>query len=602
VNAAEGHGFHGTTDMWRAARTLLALGTRTAPGWMAATFGLATLGTVGLAFFPFALKVMLDAITSHDGALAVLGAVLAALLAVLTWATGLVGANLGFQLADRIGNGISTAVARAVASVSGVEHLEDADYQRDLATVERERNDLATAPRQLLILAQVVFRLLLIAGIFGWVYPPLALLAVAGLVPSTAEMVSSRWRKADDAALAEGRRMTDELFAMLADVAVAQEIKVYGMAPELLARHHALTATDRRRSRGSAVRCALVAGVGWLVFAGAFALGTTVVVIRARHGQASVGDVLLAIALVQRTQVQMTQITQLAGHLSRGAATAAALHRLERHDDRTAAADPVPARLRRGISLTDVRFGYPGADADALNGVSLEIPAGTVVALVGPNGSGKTTLVNLLLGMYELSGGAIQVDGVDLRALDIASWRARTAATFQDFARLEFPLLEAVGIGDLRRIGDRGAAETALARVGVTAPDSAFPDGLDTSLGRSFADGVELSRGQWQKVALARGLMRDEPLFLVLDEPSSAFDPVAEGLFLANRQSTARQVARRTGAITIVITHRLSAVRDVDLVVVLDGGSVVEVGRHRELVAAGGRYAEMFETQARGYR
>lgn len=598
------HGRRGVLGMWRTAGKLVGLGVQVAPLWMAAALGLAFIRTVGSTLFPFGLKLLLDGVISGDHSRSLLGAALAALMSVLTWGAGLLGANIGFQLTDRISAGISVTVARAVASIGGIAHLESPDYQRDLATVEREKNDLAAAPRQVLVFSQVAFRLVLISVIFGWVYPPLALLAVSGLIPFAAEIITSRRRKVVEDELVHDRRMTNELAALLTTPALAEEVKVYGLEPELLARHGRRAADDIRRSRRSAIGGMLTAGAGWLLFAATFAVGAAVIVVRAAHGEAGAGDVLLTVTLVQQTQVQMTQVTQLTGQLSRGAVGAAALERLSHYGDRRGAAEPAtpPARLSQGITLEGLRFRYPGTEHDALDGIDVRIPAGSVVALVGPNGSGKSTLVNLLLGMYEPTGGAIRVDGTDLRDLDLVRWRSRTAVTFQDFAHLELPLGEAVGIGDLPRVDDERAISAALARAGVEDPAAAFADGLRTCLGRSFTDGVEPSRGQWQKVALARGLMREDALLLVLDEPSSAFDPAAEAAFLDRYRAAAADLGRRTGAVTIIITHRFSAVRDADLIIVLDEGYVREAGSHPELMVANGRYSELFELQARGYR
>src|SRR5690606_30845078 len=185
---------------------------------------------------------------------------------------------------------------------------------------------------------------------------------------------------------------------------------------------------------------------------------------------------------------------------------------------------PVPERLREGIELRNVSFGYPDTERPTLQNVSLDLPAGAVVALVGENGAGKTTLVKLLSGFYEADDGEVLVDGVDLGRHPSAEWQARVSAAFQDHTAFELPVRETIGIGDLRRIDDPDAVRSALDRADAGAVVDVLPDGLETQLGTVW-DGVDLSGGQWQRLALARGLMRDDPLLVVFDEPTAALDP-----------------------------------------------------------------------------
>jgi ATP-binding cassette subfamily B protein len=259
-----------------------------------------------------------------------------------------------------------------------------------------------------------------------------------------------------------------------------------------------------------------------------------------------------------------------------------------------------PAPLRRGISLRGVSFRYPGTDVDVLHDVDLDLPAGTSVAIVGENGAGKTTLVKLLCRFYAPTSGTITVDGVDLETIGVDEWRARLAGGFQDFARLEFLLRESVGVGDLPRIDDGDSVAAALARTEGADIAARLDDGLESQLGRQFG-GTELSTGQWQKVAVARAVMREAPTLLVLDEPSSGLDARAEHALLERYTDAARAVAATTGAVTILVSHRFSTVRSADLIVVLDAGRVVEQGTHEELMAMGGVYAGLYSVQARAY-
>jgi ATP-binding cassette subfamily B protein len=237
-----------------------------------------------------------------------------------------------------------------------------------------------------------------------------------------------------------------------------------------------------------------------------------------------------------------------------------------------------------------------------LHDVNIPIPAGSTVAIVGENGAGKTTLVKLLGRFYAPTAGAITVDGTDIASFDVEEWRARISGGFQDFARFEFLAREAVGVGDIPRIEDEPAIVGALARASATDVVPTLPGGFDTQLGKSFDDGIELSGGQWQKLALGRAMMREQPLLLVLDEPTAALDAQTEHALFERYAGAARRVAAETGAITIFVSHRFSTVRMADLIIVIEGGRVAESGSHAELMAQGGLYAELYELQARAYR
>jgi ATP-binding cassette subfamily B protein len=262
----------------------------------------------------------------------------------------------------------------------------------------------------------------------------------------------------------------------------------------------------------------------------------------------------------------------------------------------------VPDRLVDGITLHDVGFRYPETEEWVLRNVELDVPAGSTVALVGDNGAGKSTLVKLLARFYPPTEGTVLVDGVDLRDIPAEDWRARLSAGFQDFARLELIAAETVGIGDVPRVDDRVAVSGALERAGGTDVVTALPEGLETLVGSSFDGGQELSGGQWQKLALGRAMMREGPLLLLLDEPTASLDADTEHALFVRWTSAAQAVGRATGAVTVLVSHRFSTVRMADLIAVVDGGRIAEVGSHDELVARGGLYAELYELQARAYR
>jgi ATP-binding cassette subfamily B protein len=261
--------------------------------------------------------------------------------------------------------------------------------------------------------------------------------------------------------------------------------------------------------------------------------------------------------------------------------------------------------LERGIELRDVWFRYSDEHSWVLSGVNLFLPAGQAIALVGRNGAGKSTLVKLLCRLYDPTKGAILWDGVDLRDMDVAELRHRIGAVFQDFMHYDLTAAENIALGDVGTLDDRGRITAAARLAGVHEMLEALPSGYDTMLSRTFmseADkddpetGVVLSGGQWQRLALARAFLRDKRDLLILDEPSSGLDAVAE------HEVHTRLREHRAGRTSVLISHRLGAVRGADQIVVLDDGGISEHGTHDELIAASGLYAELFRLQAAGYQ
>jgi ATP-binding cassette subfamily B protein len=222
-----------------------------------------------------------------------------------------------------------------------------------------------------------------------------------------------------------------------------------------------------------------------------------------------------------------------------------------------------------------------------------------VVAVVGENGAGKSTLVKLLCKLYEPTEGRILLDGQPLSRMLTESWRTRIAGAFQDFFRFEFRAGHSVGLGDLPRLDDEPAVVKAVSRAGADDVVQRLAAGLDTQLGSTWPGGAEVSFGQWQKLALARGFMRDLPLLLVLDEPTAALDAETEHALFKRYAAAARDST--DGRITVLVSHRFSTVRMADLIVVLDGARLVEVGTHDDLLARNGQYAELYRIQAAAY-
>ena len=600
--------------VWRSA---LGWGWRAAPGWLVYTGALLVAGAVTSVLYPVGLALVIDSALRHRADGVLFGVLLVGFLYTVSWALAMLAGSAGAVLSDRTSCYLTAHIADQLHAVSGVDHLERHAYLTELDLLQQNLRLLGNAPRQILLVIQVLVRTLGIVVILAVIYPLLGVLPLAALFPVTGERLSVWLRQRSDERLAADRRLANELFELATSAGPAKELRVFGVSGPLRDRHRELSRRVFSGTARASVLGGLCGAAGWLLFAGAFVAGIAVVVVRAADGTASVGAVVLAVTLVQRAQLQVGQAAAAIGQLLTTARTARRLLWLEDYAaaDRAgqaaarglppagAAGGPglPPAVLRRGITLREVSFGYPPDGGLVLDGVDVHLPAGAAVALVGENGAGKTTLVKLLTGMYQPTAGQVLLDGVPLADLDLAAWRERTAAAFQDFVRFELLAAEAVGVGDLPRISQPAALESALERADATAVAASLPEGLDTRLGRSFTGGQELSGGQWQRLALARGMMRDLPLLLILDEPTASLDAITEAA-LFERYLSARQLASRSGAITLLVSHRFSTVRMADLIVVLDQGRVAASGDHASLIRAGGLYAELYELQARAYR
>jgi ATP-binding cassette, subfamily B, bacterial len=589
----------------RVAASVIGWGWRAAPGWTVYTGALLVANAVCSVLYPVGFALVIDAALGHRPAPLILGVAAVAALFTVTWALAMFAGTAGAMLSDRVSLYLSSRVAEQVNAVSGIDHLERPGYLAELDLLQQNLRLLGNGPRQMLLVLQILVRTAGIVVILAVIFPPLAALPLCAIAPVAGERLSVRLRQRSDERLAEDRRLADELFSLATSAGPAKELRVFGAVGAIHRRHASLARRVNAGTTRSAVLGGLLGAGGWLVFAAGFVTGIAVVAVRAAHGSATVGEVVLAVTLIQRAQLQVGQAAAAIGQLLTTAQTARRLLWLEDYAaaDRGSGAGraPAPATLRSGITLRQVSFGYPPDGATVLDRVDLQLPAGSAVALVGENGAGKTTLVKLLTGMYRPTAGEVLLDGVPLADVDLAAWRERTSAAFQDFVRYELPAGQTVGLGDLPRLDHEPALSRALHRADAAVVAAELRDGLATRLGRSFADGQELSGGQWQRLALARAMMREAPLLLILDEPTASLDALTEAA-LFERYLAARELAGRTGAITLLVSHRFSTVRMADLIVVLDRGRVVASGDHDALIRAGGLYAELYEMQARSYR
>ena len=256
---------------------------------------------------------------------------------------------------------------------------------------------------------------------------------------------------------------------------------------------------------------------------------------------------------------------------------------------------PAPRPIRDGFEFRDVSFAYPGSSKLVLDGVSFRIEASERIALVGENGAGKTTLVKLLARLYDPIAGAIFLDGADLRDYKVEDLRNEIGVIFQDYMRYDMRVVENIGFGRIEALDDNERIRQAAVKAYADSVVNALPQGYDQMLGRRFEGGVDLSGGQWQKIGLARAYMRDAQV-LILDEPTATLDARAEYEVFVRFADLTR------GRMAVLISHRFSTVRMADRILVLEHGRILEEGSHEQLIAMQGRYAELFELQAAGYR
>lgn len=579
-------------------------GFRAAPTAMWVTLGLGVVNGFAMGSFPYGFKIFTDAFVRRSSGGMVVGSIVAGSLIAVAWAAANLDANVGFGLIDRVRLFISVRIAELVNRVPGIEHFERPEYLKELELIEWNRGLLASGPRLSLDAMRMVIRGGMSAVLLGTVHPVLLLLPAFAAAPAFCDSWSVRIRQRCEERVGELRRLADQLFELAASAAPAKEIRIYGLASELERRHDALAEDVRRLTVRAAVVGALLGAAGWLVFVAGFLGGIWLILSQALDGRATAGQVVMAVVVGQQVRLYLQQAAGTFGQIFTTVRTA---QRLLWLDDYAAAREqrgsaPVPSRLQEGIAFDHVTFRYPGTGADVLRDVSLFLPAGSIVAVVGENGAGKTTLMKLLARMYEPSIGRITVDGTEVGAFDLEAWRSSLSAALQDFVRFELVASETVGVGDLPRMDDTAAVDAALGRAGASDVMTTLDDGHSTQLGRSFLGGRDLSGGQWQKLALGRGMMRDHPLLLILDEPTASLDAETEHQLFERYGDAARRARSQTGAVTILVSHRFSTVRAADLIVVVDRGRVVEAGSHRDLMDAGGLYAELFTLQARAYR
>lgn len=436
-------------------------------------------------------------------------------------------------------------------------------------------------------------------GALIWTFSPWAvlLLAAAGLPAFFVETRFSneafrlfRWRSP------EGRKQ-NYLEVVLAREDYAKEVKLLGLGPMLLDRYKGIFDVVYAEDRSLTLRQGFWGFVLGLLSTGAFYGAYVWVVVETVGGNITLGEMTMYLMLFRQGQQGFSSSLQSIGGMYSDNLYLSTLYELLDEPSRDHSGTATEGvRPGDGLRFENVSFSYPGQDGFAVKGVELHLPAGQKLALVGENGSGKTTLIKLLTRLYEPSEGRILLDGTDLKDWDLHALHERVGVIFQDYVRYQLKVGENIGVGDVGHIDDEERWAEAGNRGMADQFVDEMPDGYHTQLGRWFKDGRELSGGQWQKVALSRAFMRKDADILVFDEPTSAMDAQAEAeVFERIKELTTDQIA-------ILISHRFSTVRMADRIAVLHHGAITELGTHEELIDLDGRYAQLFNLQAEGYR
>ena len=586
-------------------REFLGRSWRANPILMTVVLACLILNTLSFALTGLGLRAIVNGTVADNRTVILLGVAGAAVAYTIDFVCGSVGFALRIHLVERLAvTGVESETLREVADIETIEHLERTDYLDRISLIRGEAWCVVDSAWAALESVTLVMRVALMLALLGSVSPYLLVLLVFAVIPLVFEQMGRKRIRDADLAAAEDRRLEEHLLALATDPASSKEIRVSGAQRSVVRRQRqAWDAAMTRRFRAR-VAAAGWSVAGWSVFGVGF-IGAIAQVIATTAGtSSSAGNLVMAVT----TGLQLRWAVESAVRRSSDTGGYGRLlapyrwlrgYHAERMADRGARL-PAPAELRDGITLRDLSFTYPGSDAVALDRVNVTLPAGTVVAVVGEYGSGKTTLIKLLAKLYRPDSGAILVDGVDLADLDTVPWRAQISAAFQDFGRYRTTLAEAIGLGDPSRIEDTQGIEAAARGAAATGLIARLPDGLKTRLGKQFG-GVDLSEGQWQKVALARACMRQRPLLFVLDEPTASLDAPSEHAIFEGYMGRAKAVAGLTGAITVVVSHRFSTVAGADLILVLEDGHLIEVGSHDTLLAQDGKYASLYRIQATAY-
>lgn len=586
----------------RAIRLLVVMSVKVAP-WQAAACLCETAGVIVGLFQPLYLSWIFAAVIDHNRDHLLSAGVLFLITFFAMRLLFVIGMNARAGQLERVGYAFDTRIAETTASIRAIEHFDDPAFLDQLQILHEQQGALGLAVNTLLntlnTLIGTVGVILLAAGA-DW---RMLLVAAAGAPGVLATPLVSKWQGRAEQASAEPGRLAYELLQTGTTAGAAGEIRVFGLGDPMRSRLAAATRAWRAPRISLARRESVVAAASQFTF---YAVAGTILVwlvSETLERQLPIAALTLALLLTNQLQMVSVNLRDVVTNIATMSRTAGRfLWLLDTEQDircRNDYTHEAPAANR--ISLRGLTYRYPGASTAALSDVTLDLSAGSVVAIVGENGAGKSTLVELLAGLRVPTHGCIAIGDVALGRVDPFRWWTRLAGAFQDFVRFELTAGDTVGIGDLSARANRREITRAIRDGAAEQVVAALPAGLDTHLGASWPGGIGLSGGQWQRLAIARGMMRRAPTIRILDEPTAALDAATEHELLERYAAAARD-GRATGVVTVLVTHRFSTVASADFVVVLHHGRLIETGTHAELIARGGHYAQLYELQAHGYR
>ena len=600
--------FSGVGDFFRHFQQTFALIWAASPRDTAALAGLAMLGGLVPPSLAWNKKMMIDQVVFFatlkqdpwEALMSMLPLLFMILLIVLTNSAIVQGQSLVEKsLRSKLGLHINSMIMRKAMSLD-LNYFEDSEYYDKLQNARQDSDqrslDIVVQTFRLIQLSVnfIAFALLLIR------FNPLLILILLGATLPSFGM-QSRYGQIAFRLLsgqAPERREMKYLEELLSVDRYAKEVKLFNFGPTLLARYTSrfwqLFKEDIALAKRRSLTSLGWASVGLIGYFSAISW----IIYRAIARTISFGDAVLYLEVFEQShylgQTFLLSLLRLyeSSLFTRNVFTFLAL---EPVNERRLHAKPIPASLSKGIEFRDVSFRYKGRNEWVLRNINLTLNPGEKIALVGLNGAGKTTFVKLITGLYAPTEGRILLDGVEMNEVDLTEWRKRIGVIFQDFVHYQFTAAENIGIAQIELLKDRERIIDSAKKGGAHDIISKLPKGYDTLLGTWFKNGSELSIGQWQKVALSRIFMRDADV-LIMDEPTASLDAEQEYLIFQHFRRLTE------GRLSILISHRFSSVRMMDRIIVLDRGSIVEMGGHDELLLHNGVYSKLFNTQAQGYR
>lgn len=571
-------------------RVLLGAARRADPWRTALVFVLQALSQVASLAFAVGIGALVTAAAERSRGRGLLAAGALTLFMAGLWAAVGGGARLRAALEERVACHLEGLLIEAATSGPTIEPFFDEEYRRHLTLLQRNRELLERSFGALSVAVAVLLRAVVGVGLLALIHPLLALLPVFG-VPA---LLLTRRGEAGVAQAAEAAashlRRARHWFDIATGDRSSLEVQVTGAGDHIARLHRGALSDAHRTLRRAELRSLILTGAGRLAFVAGYAAAVLFTAHRAVQGRTGVGPVVTVVVLGAQISAMLGATAVRLSWLRRSLSEANRFLWLLDYHRRPEAGAPVaaqelPAAAAGAVTVRGLGYRYPGSSRWAIHGVDLALEPGTVIAVVGENGSGKSTLLHCLCGLLEPTEGVVGAAG-------------SLSAAFQDHVRFEFSAREAIGIGDVARAEDRNAVLTALARAEAAELPGELPSGLDTQLGAAWTGGVDLSGGQWQQVAVGRAMMRT-PKLMVLDEPTASLDPRAEhNLF---RRFASLDRAALGGGVLVLASHRFAGVAQADQILVMDGGRIVDRGRHADLVARGGLYARLYGIQARTF-